>query len=117
MAKNEKPRPNAGRETRKAMEAVSQIYAAGLLAGVRTWVDGSEVMANLAWDYYRNFVERVEAGKSQEGPFSDGDWGKRLRGNVRDYLRQMENMQIQFQANFEKRAFGIIDSYFGPEGT
>lgn len=96
------------------MEAASRIYMAGVLAGIRSWVDASQVMADTAWNYY---YQALDDGESPDAAAVGGGvrWKERIEDNVRTYLRNLENLQIQFQADFERRAFGIIDSVFGTE--
>lgn len=108
-----RPRPNNGR--RQAMEAVSRIYMAGVMSGIRSWMDGSQLMADTAWEYYRQYMDGVDAAMDQKSGTGTAEWKARMQENIRTYMRNLENLQIQYQADFERRAFTIIDTVFDAE--
>lgn len=108
-----RPRPNSGR--RQAMEAVSQIYMAGVMSGIRSWVDGSQLMADTAWEYYRQYVDGRDVPADQKSETGSAEWKARMQENIRTYMRNLENLHIQYQADFERRAFTIIDKVFDAE--
>ncbi|HEX7962277.1 MAG TPA: hypothetical protein VF493_20355 [Terriglobales bacterium] len=97
---------------RKAYEAAARIYTAGLLAGAKSWIDGSQLMADSTWRYYRRFNDRMMSPADAGGKTDAQAWREQLENDLRSYLRDLENVQIQFQADFQKRAFGIIEDVF-----
>lgn len=111
------PSPEAAGGKRKAMEAVSRIYTAGVLAGMKSWIDGSQMIADSAWAYYREFNSMMDSAEGRSTANDPGKMKERIKENVRGYLRNLENLSIQYQADFESRVFSIIEDVFGPDAT
>ena len=86
------------------MEAVSQIYTASLIAGPRAWYEGSQMLVDDAWRYYREWGTSSDMTAQQ--------WKSRLENDVRKSIRDLENLQIQFKAEYEKSSFRIIEETF-----
>ena len=103
---------------KQAMEAIMRVYAASVVAGIKNWVEGSEVMADAAWEFYNKYSDYKPEPNQDDKPTADKTrkkWTGMLGKDIDDYVAEIDKQQKDLRTRFAKRAKYLVEKSFNPE--
>ena len=98
----------------KAMQAITRLYAAGMMTGVRSMTDSFELLSESMLQYQRHFWNTdgpADRAARQNDP--DRWWESTIRNSIDDYRVKTETIYRQADIRYALKAKEILDDVYG----